>query len=86
MLLLLTQALPLLMLALAVVVPIPPSLVLVNLLLLCTRIGVLLSIARSYEQRGWPFWFSVFADPLAFLRVAWSTFKRPVVWRGRRYE
>jgi dolichol-phosphate mannosyltransferase len=86
MLLLLTQALPLLMLALAVVVPIPPSLVLVNLMLFCTRIGVLLSIARSYEQRGWPFFLSVLADPLAFLRVAWSTFKRPIVWRGRRYE
>jgi dolichol-phosphate mannosyltransferase len=85
-LLLLAQALPILVLASTFVLPVSMPLVLVNLLLLGTRIGVLLSIAPSYERRGWPFFFSVFADPLAFLRVAWSTFKRPVAWRGRKYH
>ena len=85
-LLFLTQALPILMLASALVIPLPLALVLVNLLLMATRIGVLLSIAPSYERRGWPFYLSVLADPLAFLRVAWSTFRRPVAWRGRTYR
>lgn len=85
-LLLLAQALPILVIVSTFVLPVSMSLVLVNLLLLGTRIGVLLSIAPSYERRGWPFFLSVFADPLAFLRVAWSTFKRPVAWRGRTYR
>ena len=84
-LLLLTQALPLLVLGSAFLVPVPVSLLLVNLLLLGIRIGVLVSIAPSYEQRGWPFYLSVLADPLAFTRVALSTIRRPVAWRGRRY-
>jgi dolichol-phosphate mannosyltransferase len=85
-LLVLTQALPLLVLASAFLVPVPVSLLLVNVLLFGTRIGVLLSIAPSYERRGWPFYLSVFADPLAFIRVLQSTFRRPKAWRGRRYD
>lgn len=84
--LLLTQALPILVLAFAIGVALPLALVSMNLLLIAARIGVLLSIAPSYERRGWPFYLSVLADPLAFLRVALSTFKRPVAWRGRRYR
>ena len=84
--LLLTQALPILVLAAALLIRMPLALVLVNLLLVGTRIGVLLSIAPSYERRGWPFYFSLLADPLAFVRVALSTLRRPVEWRGRRYD
>ena len=85
-LLFLTQALPVLVLATARVVSVPLTVVAVNLLLVAVRIVVLLSIAPSYERRGWPFYLSVLADPLAFLRVAWSTFRRPVTWRGREYR
>ena len=85
-LLLLAQALPILVLASALVIPVPLPLVLVNLLLIGIRLGVLVSIAPSYERRGWPFYLSVVADPLAFLRVVFSTFDRPVAWRGRTYD
>jgi dolichol-phosphate mannosyltransferase len=85
-LLLLTQALPIPLLLTSVLVPIPLWLVAVNLVLVAIRIGVLVSIAPSYERRGVPFYLSVFADPLAFLRVALSTFQRPVTWRGRTYR
>ena len=85
-LLLLTQTLPLLVLASAFIVSLPAVLILVNLMLMIPRIGVLLSIAPSYERRGWPFYLSVLADPLATLRVALSTFRRPVTWRGLTYR
>ena len=84
-LLLLTQALPLLVLASAFIVPMPLSLVLVNLLLMGMRIGVLVAIAPSYERTGLPFYLSMLADPLAFIRVLHSTISRPVAWRGRTY-
>jgi dolichol-phosphate mannosyltransferase len=57
----------------------------VNLVLVAIRLGVLLSIAPSYKVRGVPFYLSVLADPLAFIRVALSTFWRPSAWRGRKY-
>lgn len=84
-LLLLVQALPVLVLASALVFPIPRLLLLVNVLLLGTRVAVLFSIASSYERRGWPFYLSVLADPFAFLRVLVSTVRRPSSWRGRKY-
>ena len=85
-LLFLTQALPVFVLVAALVISVPLSLVIANLLLIAIRVGVLLSIAPSYERRGLPFYLSILADPLAFLRVAYSTFQRPVSWRGRTYR
>jgi len=84
-LLLLTQAIPLPLLLASLLVPVPLWLVAVNLLIVAFRLGVLLSIAPSYEVRGVPFYLSVLADPLAFIRVALSTFRRPYAWRGRKY-
>jgi dolichol-phosphate mannosyltransferase len=84
-LLLLTQAIPVPLLLASLLVPVPVWLVAVNLVLVAIRLGVLLSIAPSYEVRGVPFYLSVLADPLAFIRVALSTFWRPSAWRGRKY-
>jgi dolichol-phosphate mannosyltransferase len=84
-LLLLTQAIPVPLLLASLLVSVPLSLVAVNLVIVAIRLGVLLSIAPSYEVRGVPFYLSVLADPLAFLRVALSTFHRPSAWRGRKY-
>jgi dolichol-phosphate mannosyltransferase len=85
-LLFLAQALPVFVIMATFVVAVPLSLMAANVLLAAIRVGVLISIAPSYERRGWPFYLSVLADPLAFLRVALSTFRRPVSWRGRRYR
>lgn len=85
-LLFLSQALPVFVIMATFVVAVPLSLMAANVLLAAIRVGVLISIAPSYERRGWPFYLSVLADPLAFLRVALSTFRRPVSWRGRRYR
>lgn len=84
-LLLLALVLPVPVLVLALVVPLPPPLIVVNLILLSVRIAVLFSFAPSYEQRGAPFYASWLADSAAFFRVALSTFRRPVSWRGRSY-
>ena len=85
-LLFLSQGLPIFVLTAALFAAVPLSLIVTNLLLMATRVVVLASIAPSYERRGWPFYLSVFADPLAFFRVALSTFRRPVTWRGRTYR
>ena len=85
-LLFLSQALPIFVCMAAFVIAVPLPLIVVNLLLMAIRVGVLLSIAPSYERRGWPFYLSVLADPLAFFRVAVSTCRRPVAWRGRTYR
>ena len=85
-LLFLAQALPIFVILATFAVAVPLPLIVTNVLLVGIRIGVLTSIAPSYERRGWPFYLSVTADPLAFLRVAMSTFNRPVSWRGRTYR
>jgi dolichol-phosphate mannosyltransferase len=85
-LLLLTQAIPVPLLMASLLVSVPLWLVSVNLVIVAIRLGVLLSIAPSYEVRGAPFYLSVIADPLAFIRVALSTFHRPSTWRGRKYS
>lgn len=85
-LLALAQALPVPLILAAALFPLPLPLIMVNLLLLSVRIVVLFSIAPSYEQRGVAFYGSWLADPAAFFRVALSTFRRPVSWRGRSYR
>ncbi len=61
-----------------------------NLFLLMLRSGVLWGIRTSYApgatQGRWLFWLSPLADPLAALRIALSSSRRPKTWRGRTYE
>jgi dolichol-phosphate mannosyltransferase len=57
-----------------------------NVVLLTIRSGMLVALAPSYERRGWPYWLSPLADPLAVVRVVYSTIRRPREWRGRRYD
>lgn len=84
-LLLVTQLLPVPILLSAFFASVPFYVVAVNVLLLGIRIAVVAALASSYERRGAPFYLSVLADPAAVVRVTWSTFSRPVAWRGRRY-
>lgn len=84
--LLLVQGLPLPMLVAAIFTPLPAGLIGVNALLMSMRLVVLLATAMSYEARGIPYYASWLTDPAAWLRVAISTFRRPVRWRGRTYE
>ena len=61
-------------------------LLVLNLALLLIRVAMLFAIAPSYERRGLAYWLSPIADPLAFLRILWSSLRRPTTWRGRKYE
>jgi hypothetical protein len=47
---------------------------------------MLAALAPSYERRGVPWFLSWLADIPAVFRVAWSTVRRPVNWRGRVYR
>ena len=84
--LLLVQALPLPLLALSLIVPVPPLIVVINLALVFIRIALLVAIASSYERRGFAYFSSWLADPAAFVRILFSTLRRPVSWRGRAYR
>lgn len=50
------------------------------------RLAMTFAIAGSYARRGLPFWLSPLSDPAAAARLVLSTFRRPRVWRGRRYD
>lgn len=84
--LLLAQALPFVVVTLNLFMALPTALLMVNVVLLTLRIAMLLALAPSFERRGPPWFLSWLADPLAVFRVAWSTFRRPVSWRGRAYR
>jgi dolichol-phosphate mannosyltransferase len=84
--LLLVQGLPLPVLVVAMFAQLPAWLIDVNALLVGMRIVVLFATARSYEVRGVPYYASWLTDPAAWLRIAISTFRRPVRWRGRTYD
>ena len=84
--LLLVQAAPVVVLAWAVFASLPRLLVAINLLIMSVRLALLAATAGSYERRGLPYALSVLADPAAVFRVALSTFRRPVSWRGRAYR
>jgi dolichol-phosphate mannosyltransferase len=60
-------------------------LLIVNASLLGIRLALLRALAGSYERPGVTFWLSPLADPLAVLRVLWSSVRRPTMWRGRTY-
>ena len=82
----LAQALPAPLLLLALVFRLPTTVVATSVLLLLVRFGLLAAVAGSYEQRGMPYALSWLADPAAVWRVAVSTWRRPVTWRGRDYR
>jgi dolichol-phosphate mannosyltransferase len=84
--LLLVQAAPLVLLVWASLSPLPRLLVAINLLLMAVRLSLAVAVAGSYERRGVPYALSWLADAAAVVRVAWSTFRRPVSWRGRAYR
>lgn len=54
--------------------------------LVALRVGMSFAIAGSYARRGWTFWLSPLSDPIAALRLVWSTLRRPRRWRGREYR
>jgi dolichol-phosphate mannosyltransferase len=82
---LLVQALPLPLLAIAYAIGAPRWLVALNLSLSLTRVGVLIGTARAYERRPWTYWFSLVLDLPVALRLITSALKRRQVWRGRVY-
>lgn len=57
----------------------------VNLALLLVRLLMTAALRPSYERTGLAFWLSPLADPLAALRIALSSARRPRTWRGRVY-
>ena len=57
----------------------------VNLALLAVRLLMNVALRPSYERTGLPFWLSPLSDPLAALRIALSSARRPRRWRGREY-
>jgi dolichol-phosphate mannosyltransferase len=58
----------------------------INGALLGVRLLMLGALAGAYQRPGLPYLLSWLADPLAVLRIAWSTIRRPRAWRGRRYS
>lgn len=84
--LVLVQAAPLLIVVASLTTIIPRALVILNAMLLAVRLAMLGALAPSYERRGLPWFLSWLADIPAVFRVALSTFRRPVTWRGRDYR
>lgn len=50
------------------------------------RVGVLAGTATSYERRGWTFWLSPLADPLAWAASVWGLVNPTPRWRGRQWR
>jgi dolichol-phosphate mannosyltransferase len=82
---LLVQALPLPLLGVALALSAPDWLVAVNAGLAMTRLGVLVGIARAYEQRPWTYWLSPLLDLPVALQLVASALRRRQRWRGRIY-
>lgn len=58
----------------------------INGVLFAIRALMTFAIADSFTQRGVFFWLSPLSDPLAALRLALSSVRRPRRWRGRAYR
>jgi dolichol-phosphate mannosyltransferase len=84
--LVLVQAVPLPFVVASVMTTVPRNLAILNGGLLAIRLAMLAALAPSYERRGVPWFLSWLADIPAVFRVAWSTVRRPVNWRGRVYR
>jgi len=70
--------------------PLLIGLLCLNLFILLLRYIIQIMIKNSYDlsnaRNAWIFWLSPLADPLAFLRILISSFRRPKSWRGRLYR
>ena len=53
--------------------------------LLGMRLGLLVALRGNYATRGLAWWLSPLADPLAAIRIVWSSIRRPRRWRSRTY-
>jgi len=53
--------------------------------LLGMRLGLLVALRGNYARRGLAWWLSPLADPLAAVRIVWSSVRRPRRWRSRTY-
>jgi dolichol-phosphate mannosyltransferase len=82
---LLVQALPLPLLALAMAFGAPPSLIAVEATLAACRLGVLAGTARAYVAPPLTYWLSPLADLPVALRLVSSALRRRHRWRGRTY-
>lgn len=79
------QALPLPLLAFALVSGLPLWFLLVQGVLLICRFGVLIGTNGSYVGRASSFWLSPLLDVPVVLRLLVAQFQRRLVWRGRVY-
>lgn len=80
---LLAQALPLAALPALRAARAPRWATTVNLILACTRLGVLAGTRRAYVTRPWTYWLSPLADIPVAVRLIDSALRRRHVWRGR---
>lgn len=55
-------------------------------MMIALRCAITAATAGSYKVRGWPYWLSPLADPLAAARITISALHRPRRWRGREYD
>jgi dolichol-phosphate mannosyltransferase len=80
---LLIQAAPLPLLLAGRLLGAHKQIIVLEAVLIATRLGVLLGIRRAYARLPWTYWFSpVFDLPAAMLLLA-GTVRRRYVWRGR---
>jgi len=89
------QCLPLAVIILGIISAFPEgiisqTLVSINLALFAIRFALGFAIFPSYDlskaRFSLLFWFSPFADPLAFIRILQSSFQTSIQWRGRTYQ
>jgi dolichol-phosphate mannosyltransferase len=81
----LVQALPVSLLALAVLGTLPTWLVVVNGVLTATRFGVLVGMRRGYVRPPWSYWLSPLCDLPVAARLVASAVRRRHRWRDRWY-
>lgn len=81
----LLQAAPLPLLALALIGGLPQWFLLAQGILLICRLGVLIGVNGSYAGRASSFWLSPLLDMPVALRLLAAQFQRRLVWRGRVY-
>lgn len=55
-------------------------------ILLGIRWMLQVALRGSYARRGVTWWLSPFADPIAAVRLVFSSLRRPKQWRSRTYE
>jgi dolichol-phosphate mannosyltransferase len=79
------QALPLVLLVLAIVLQAPRSVVALEAVLTAVRLGVLVGMARAYPHRPLSYWLSPLTDLPVAIRLIAGALVRRQRWRGRSY-